>query len=257
MKTKYCAGLIGAFTLVSTLVSAQMTVTFDDFSLVGPDSFYNGSDLAGGFTEHGVHFHNDFNTAWNSWQGFSVSNVNDPDTAGFGNQYAAFSGTDRTGTGNYAVGYGGATAMIITLPTATLVQGFYAVNTTYAAKSMLEGDAFARAFAAGDYFRLTVTGRDASDAPIGFVEFDLANYEHADPNQHYVLDTWTWVDLSSLGSSVKTLTLALDSTDQGPWGMNTPAYFAMDDFTIIPEPASMALTLWGLGLILVRRRLHR
>ena len=38
------------------------------------------------------------------------------------------------------------------------------------------------------------------------------------------------MDLSSLGS-VKTLNFSMESSDVGDYGMNTPAYFCMDNFT--------------------------
>ena len=40
---------------------------------------------------------------------------------------------------------------------------------------------------------------------------------------------WTYVDLSQLGE-IDGLTFGMTSSDTGDWGMNTPAYFAMDDF---------------------------
>lgn len=240
--------------LVVQPVVASFTVTFDALSLPGPDTFYNGSDLNGGFTSQGVHFNNNFNTNFGSWSGFAYSNVDDPTTPGFGNQYAAFSGTDRSGTGNYAVGFGGAADMLITMPSETMVEGFYAVNTTFAALAIRDGDAFANAFEQGDWFRLTVTGLDGGGAAVGSVDFDLANFESLDPNEHFIREDWTWVDLTSLGSSVQTLTVALDSTDQGAFGMNTPAYFAMDDLVVVPEPATGLLVVFGLLACLGCRR---
>jgi len=69
-----------------------------------------------------------------------------------------------------------------------------------------------------------------------------------------ILNTWQSVDLSSL-SAAKTLTFSLTSSDNGAYGMNTPAYFAMDNLTLsaVPEPSTLALlcvagiagALWG------------
>jgi hypothetical protein len=43
------------------------------------------------------------------------------------------------------------------------------------------------------------------------------------------MNDWRYVDLSSLGK-VKKLGFALDSSDGGDWGINTPAYFCIDNF---------------------------
>jgi len=44
----------------------------------------------------------------------------------------------------------------------------------------------------------------------------------------YILDTWKWVNLKSLGRIAK-LGFSLRSTDNGNWGMNTPGYFCIDN----------------------------
>jgi hypothetical protein len=54
----------------------------------------------------------------------------------------------------------------------------------------------------------------------GTVDFNLATGTH-------ILNTWKCVGLRSLGT-VKSLEFSLSSSDTGEFGMNTPAYFAMD-----------------------------
>ena len=97
-------------------------------------------------------------------------------------------------------------------------------NTTYAALSMLDGDQFAKKFGPSDWFLLTITGEDASNNPLGSVNFYLAR-------NGSIVNTWQSVDLSSL-SAAKTLEFNLTSSDTGLYGMNTPAYFAMDDLAL-------------------------
>ena len=71
------------------------------------------------------------------------------------------------------------------------------------------------------------------------------------------MDDWEWVDLSSLGT-VAGLEFDLSSSDTGPSGMNTPAYFAMDDLTpasAVPIPGAVWLLGSGLiGIICIRRK---
>jgi hypothetical protein len=62
------------------------------------------------------------------------------------------------------------------------------------------------------------------------VGFYLANYLQPDSANNYVVKTWEWFDLLPLGK-VDSLVFTLSSTDNGSFGMNTPSYFCMDDFT--------------------------
>ena len=63
-----------------------------------------------------------------------------------------------------------------------------------------------------------------------------------------VVDSWQQVDLSGLGF-VYGLSFDLTSSDISPWGMNTPAYFAMDNLEIQPIPAPPALILFGSAIL--------
>ena len=78
----------------------------------------------------------------------------------------------------------------------------------------------------------------------------LADYRFADNGLDFVLDQWTFQDLASLGL-VKELLFSFESSDvsvfDGVEYINTPAYFAIDNMTIIPEPGTALLL--GLGLV--------
>ncbi|MFC1453425.1 DUF4465 domain-containing protein [Verrucomicrobiota bacterium] len=226
-----CVGL-----LLAQAADAMMLADFDNLSLDVED-YWNGSDLSGGFTTGGAVFNNNYDTNWLSWDGFAYSRVNDTNTPGFENQYAVISGTDLSGTGNYAVVYCSAFAVsppTVTLPHPSTILGFHVNNTTYAALAMRDGNAFARQFGGStgddpDWFLMTATGRDATGADVGTVEFYLADFRFTNNAMDYILEDWTWVDLSSMGTNVSSLSLALTSSDMGAYGMNTPAYFAVDD----------------------------
>ena len=228
---------------------------FDDLAL-GAESYWNGSDGSGGFISGGVHFNNNYDAVYFSWDGFAYSNITDTAAQGWDAQFNAITGSGQGGSTNYAVGYvGWSGPPTVTLDNAALIDGLYVTNTNYAYYSVLNGDSFAKKFGgpAGDdedWFLLTITGKDVAGTVTGVVDFYLADYRFADNNLDYIVDTWDSIDLSSLGA-VKTLELTLNSSDVGAYGMNTPASFAMD--SLVPEPATLALL--GLGsLILVRRR---
>jgi len=220
-------------------VAGAAIATFEDLALL-PESFWNGSDGAGGFTSGGAHFNNNYNAAWDSWDGFSYSNITDTTSQRIAAQYNAVTGAGQGGTANYAVAYvGWASPPTVTLSAAGIVSGLYVTNTNYAYYSMLNGDDFAKKFGGGsgsdpDWFMLTITGKDADGAATGTVDFYLADYRFADNSDDYIVNTWQYVDLTSLGM-VKTLEFALSSSDVGGWGMNTPASFALD--TLVCKPA--------------------
>ncbi len=235
-----CFGSLLLVAVFEPAVAATVTVDFEDEELeLPPDSYYNGSDQAGGFTSRGVFFPNDYDTLFGIWAGWSYSNMTDTTTPGFGNQYSAYTGEGAAGSATYAVGFQSeftAVYPLIPIPEHFAPQSLSITNTTYAALSMLLGDAFAKQFGGEtgddpDWFLLSIIGLDAALEPIGTVEFYLADYRFTDPADDYVLDEWTVVDVSLLAEA-RTLKFALSSSDVGPFGMNTPAYFALDNLLL-------------------------
>jgi hypothetical protein len=113
-------------------------------------------------------------------------------------------------------------------------------NSTYAALSMEQGDWVAKQFGGADgsdpdYFKLRIWGFYHS-APTDTIDFFLADFRFEEPGKDYMIKTWQWVDLSSFGK-VDSLMFSLESSDNGEWGMNTPAYFCMDQIYLNPDAA--------------------
>ncbi|MEE2938488.1 MAG: DUF4465 domain-containing protein [Planctomycetota bacterium] len=213
------------------------------------ESFYNGSDEAGGFVSDGLRFSNEYNSMWGSWSGWAYSKTTDTTTPGYTNQYSVFvegdglsPGRGSLGSDTYAVAATFSTPRVTRNP---MIQGAFETidiaNTTYAALSMQQGDDFAKKFGGAtgddpDFFLLTIEGLDSAGQSQGTVEFYLADYRSDDNELDYIVDQWTTVDVSSLGDAVE-LTFSLTSSDVGQFGMNTPAYFAADRFTFAdPRP---------------------
>ena len=219
-------------------VTYSNTSTFEDLDLLA-ESYWNGSDGSGGFVSGDLHFNNNYNAEYGSWDGFSYSNLTDTTTMGFAAQYNAITGSGQSGSANYAVAYvGWTTPPTMTLPEPGIVEGFYVTNSSYTYYSMLNGDDYAKKFGGDsgdepDWFMLTITGKNVDGNDVGSVDFYLADYRFEDNNEDYIVDTWQYVDLTSLGE-VMSLEFALSSSDVGDFGMNTPASFAIDTITYYP-----------------------
>lgn len=262
-----------ALAAITSSASALTTVNFEDLSLTTPPAtaygpggvFYNGSDEAGGFTSGGANFVNTYDSGFGSWDGWSYSTTTDTTTPGFGNQYSAYTGGAASGS-TYGVAY--YSAFTGNRPTINLGAGqsvplsMTVTNTTYAALSMRDGDGYAKQFGGvsgddPDWTLLTARGFDQFDQLTGTVEFYLADYRFADNAQDYIVDSWEVVDLTGLGSGVAYIDFEITSSDNDPmFGIKTPSYFAMDDFTAVPESSLFALFagLGALALCVNRRR---
>ncbi len=252
--------LVTLIIVLSAISAANADIAnFDDLTL-SANSYWNGSDETGDFTSGSAVFNNnftDYGGGVTSWDGWSYSNKSqqEPVEKGMDGQYTAITGSAQSGS-NYGIAYiGWSEPPSITLDDSSVIDGIYVTNNNYAYYSILEGDAYGKKFGGDtgsdeDWFLLTITGKDMLDVETGTIDFYLADYRFADNGNDYIVDNWEYVDLSSLGI-VKTLEFSLSSSDfDVVYGMNTPAYFAMD--TVIPEPATVIL--FSLGGLLLRRR---
>ncbi len=247
-----CVLIVCAF---AGALEAQTVADFEDLVLQ-EQSYWNGADGAGGFQSGGAWFKNNYDTQYGSWDGFAYSNIADTSASGWTAQFNAIAGSGQGGSDYYAIGYvGWAEPPTIILDEPATISGLYVTNNNYAYYSMLYGDMFAKKFGGAggndaDWFLLTITGKDATGAVTGTKPFYLADYTFSDGSMDYIVNDWQFVNLASLGQ-VKTLEFTLSSSDTGSWGMNTPAYFAID--TILPEPGTFILLALG-GAAASRRR---
>jgi hypothetical protein len=239
------------------VASATTTRTFESIALDG-SGVYNGSDLAGGFEQGGVVFNNDFTDFGGGccWTGWSASNNTDTVTPGFTNEFSAYPGSAAGGS-QFGVAYTDAANITLTNP--TVIEGGFFTNTTYAALSMLNGDGFAKKFGGPtgddpDWFNITIEGW-LGGVSTGTEVFYLADYRSPNNSEDYIVDAWTFVDLSGL-ETVDQLSFTFGSSDDvGGFGVNTPTYFALDDLQLVPEPGTGLLVGLGLvGMTALRRR---
>lgn len=227
-------------------VNAQRVADFENLTL-SPNSYWNGSTAPKGtsFTSNDIVFPNYFEGYWSG--GWAYSNKTDSTTAGYTNMYSAVTAKGYNASANYAIGTAGSVIKLSQLPQGQNVKGVYITNGTYAALSMRDGDGaggFARRFGdttkinsgkphgdVKDWFRLTIKGYKDGMLKTDSVDFYLADYRFDDNSKDYIVRTWEWVDLAKLGT-VDSILFLLSSSDVGKFGMNTPAYFCIDNFTL-------------------------
>jgi hypothetical protein len=101
---------------------------------------------------------------------------------------------------------------------------------------MKNGDSFAKKFGGEtgddpDFFRVTVRKWLNGERSLDSIDFYLADYRFEDHSEDYIIKNWTYVDLQGLGA-VDSVEFTLSSSDNGAFGMNTPAYFCIDNVLV-------------------------
>jgi len=247
MKKKLTLLILVTF-IVKVQSQAQIVSDFENLLLPIPPTgaFWNGSDLSGGFESGGLYFPNHYDTAFGGYwvDGFAYSSVIDSVSSGFTNLYAAKPASGYNASSNYAVVQQNAVTRLSSVVPTMVIHGFYVANTTYAYNSMRDGDTFARKFGDTtgtnsnypqggypDYFKLTVRSYVGGQLGSDSVEFYLADYRFTNDSLDYIVNTWEWVDCSIL-QVFDSLKFTLSSSDNGAFGMNTPAFFCIDDLSI-------------------------
>jgi hypothetical protein len=227
---------------------AQLVVSdFETFSL-SPGSYFQDTTNAPFSTLNAAfrHHNSKFGNIWYWTGGFAYTNVSDSSNGTFTNLYGVKALKGYNGSNNFVIAQDRG---VIQLASAqNTVDGFYVTNTTFAYKMILLGDTangFSRKFgdttgtgsgttiAQGgypDFFKITIKGFKNGQMSSDSVEFYLADYRFQNNTLDYVIDTWQWVNTTSLGE-VDSLKFWMYSSDVGQFGINTPLFFALDNFT--------------------------
>ncbi len=248
------AGLLAA----ASSATAQTVADFENLTLPGNDTAYinytaPGTDV--GFNSGLAHFPTVYDTSfgYSYWSdGFAYSNRKDSVKAGLAGEYNARPGKAAFGD-KYAVAYGSTNIIHLTgAARGNSLSGVYVTNNNYAYYSMLNGDAYARKFgdttgtrsglpqgSYPDFYKMVFRGYLNGALKTDSVEFYLADYRANSAAAKYIVKDWKWVSLTALGH-VDSVQIKLSSSDVGPFGMNTPAYFCIDNFTTNETNLSVA-----------------
>lgn len=242
------------FLLSSALIVAHYSqsqhATFEFPVLSAESAWYGQDQVTDGdtiYTSEFFNFETNYNAGWGSYAGWAFSNITDNTTPGWANQFSAIAGVGMSGSDQYGICYvsswEGRRMFFVPGVGSEYMGSIYVTNTTYAYYAMLNGDSFTKPFGADtnalgiidgtngeDWFLLTIYGLGEDSLYTGdSVNFYLADFRFSNDAQDYIIDQWTEVDLSPLGTVIG-LDFVLTSSDtSGSWGMNNPAYFAMDD----------------------------
>lgn len=262
-----CLGLM----LSLTNINAQ-TADFENLALP-MESYWDGSDLSGThnngvftseFTSGDFTFPNLFDTTWGApgyWLGgFAYSNMTDSVTSGVGNKYSAKAGGGDISS-NYVISSNNTSIKVNGTSSGGNALNMRISNSTYAYNSMRDGDAFAKKFGGPsgndpDWFKVTIKVYMFG----GFqdsLDYYLADFRFSDNSQDYIKSSWE--DISILTSSIDSIYFEINSSDVGMWGMNTPAFFCLDNiglfifdgvdeltqnnFSFFPNPATNVLNI--------------
>lgn len=237
--------IVSALTLNSNAQS-PVAITFDEptFTLT-PNTYYKNTvtnDWNSGIAKFRYSWNTSFGGFWES--GTAYTNKKDTADGTSSNLYgcAAFGAFNGN---NYATVQDGA---IITFSNnTTQVSGFFITNTTYAWKTIKNGNSLSRKFgdttgtnsggfyAQGsypDYFKLVVYGYKGGVKKADSAQYYLADYRFTASINDYIVKNWQYLNCTAIGV-VDSLVFKLRSSDNGSSGMNTPAFFSIDNFTTV------------------------
>lgn len=223
------------------VLGAARTATFENLYL-DSESFWNGPDTKGNIIKGtwgdyqydgslvsgSYQFSNNYSISWGSWTGFAVSNRTattfqsiTPD------QYNSAVGSGYAASENYLVGYDNGKITVLNNAEGDTIAGMYVTNEAWAMECVKNGNGLARKFVEGDYLKVVFIGTHA-DGTQSTMDYYLADYRSSKEADRYCLDTWQWVDLRPLGK-VQTISFSIDGSDKGSYGLNTSAYFCLDN----------------------------
>ncbi len=208
-----------------------VTATLENLYLDN-ESHWNGAKGNGYFLSGSYKFHNGAQPQYNFYYDCMYSNETATTYSGLQDQWRNIVGKGYDNSENYGISYPQkGTIDVMNKENGDNIRGFYVTNTAWVYDAVKKGDGMsdvAGGFQKGDYFKLIIKGKKADNTE-SQVEYYLADYRAENEADHYVLDTWQWVDLSSLGE-VKSVSFKMEGTKKNNWGLTTPTYFAFDNF---------------------------
>jgi len=212
----------------------ESVVDFEDVTL-GDTGYWTGTDSTTNFVSGDVTFNNSYmelsygDFSYVVWSGFACSQKTDTVTEGYTNQYSVMAGSGATNSSKFGLVYGSGTSFVCPANSNGnySIESIMLTNSTYAYLDMKNGSSYSKKFSTDDWFKVTIKGylnKTATDS----VDVYLADFRDG---RSEILKTWKTVDLSKLGA-VDSVSFSFSSTDNGDFGMNTPAYVCVDNIKL-------------------------
>jgi hypothetical protein len=231
--------LVLGFLCGITLLNAQNIVNFEELAL-DPETHWNGSDGSGQFTSGYLTFYNSFSD-WGggitSWNGFAYTNETDVTTNSYTNEFSSAMGSGVWDSENYAVSYIMGDWMnnyepipsvikINTETTPELIPGMFISLNAYSSLYMADNDFYSN----GDHWlKLHIAAYSTTTWYATSADILLADYRFNNSDMDFKMNNWAYIDLS-WAEGTDSLLFYIYSSDTGEYGVNTPAYFCVDNF---------------------------
>ncbi len=167
--------------------------------------------------------------AWGGYYGYAeggvaISNYIDANLAN-GDYEHQLAVPVSNGTDNFAVVF---CTAYLTFKEASVIESMDVIPTTYTLNVMKNGNSMAQPLTdAGSFLTVVATGYVSGEKTTA-IEFDLAR-------DGQMIEDWTTVDFSALGAA-DSIVFTMVGSDAGSCGLNTPAYFAIDNVVIGDQP---------------------
>ena len=212
--------------------------TFDDLALEPETAWYGKRESEGhdhrSFTYYSgsYSFPCEYAPSLLTWGGVAYSNQTKTTfNSLFPDQFNSVVGHGVNGSKNYAVAYAYGQHTVEVRAThagPAVIPGTFVTNTAWVKEVTQKGTGLGdephTPFHKGDYLLLI-----ASNSKGQSIEFPLVDYRSSNDAEHYVIDSWQWLDLSALGET-ESVIFSMKGTRIANGGTTIPAYFCLDDF---------------------------
>ena len=212
--------------------------TFDDLALEPETAWYGKRESEGhdhrSFTYYSgsYSFPCEYAPSLLTWGGVAYSNQTKTTfNSLFPDQFNSVVGHGVNGSKNYAVAYAYGQHKVEVRAThagPAVIPGTFVTNTAWVKevtqKGTGMGDEPHAPFHKGDYLLLIASNNKGQS-----IEFPLVDYRGSNDAEHYVIDSWQWLDLSALGET-ESVIFSMKGTRVANGGTTIPAYFCLDDF---------------------------
>ena len=212
--------------------------TFDDLALE-PETAWYGKRESEGYDHRKFTYYSgsysfpcEYAPSLLTWGGIAYSNQTKTTfNSLFPDQFNSVVGHGVNGSKNYAVAYAYGQHTVEVRAThagPAVIPGTFVTNTAWVKevtqKGTGMGDEPHAPFHKGDYLLLIASNNKGQS-----IEFPLVDYRSSNAAEHYIIDSWQWLDLSALGET-ESVIFSMKGTRIANGGTTIPAYFCLDDF---------------------------